>query len=126
MGAARFFVYGTLMPGEPLWPVLLPYASSWRPATAAGRMWDTGRGYPAVRFAPGVTDRIPGVVVDIRPDRLTEAVEVVDRVEEVGVLYRRVEVTTSGGAAMAYEWLGPTDAMSPLAGGWQEAARRRR
>jgi hypothetical protein len=65
-------------------------------------------------------------VVDIRPDRLTEAVEVVDRVEEVGVLYRRVEVTTSGGAAMAYEWLGPTDAMSPLAGGWQEAARRRR
>lgn len=126
MAAGRLFVYGTLMPGEPRWPVLQPYVASWRPGTAQGRMWDTGHGYPAVRFdRPGDPvggHPIPGVVVDLVAGGVAEAVATLDRVEVEGVLYRRVEVATSEGPAMAYEWLGSTDGMVPLATGWPKAA----
>ena len=50
VGPALLFVYGTLMPGEPLWPALAPFALAWDEATAAGRIWDTGHGFePAER-----------------------------------------------------------------------------
>ena len=121
----RVFVYGTLMPGEPLWPVLAPYAVSWRDATAAGRIWDTGRGYPAVRFdVPG--DVVPGVLVTLDPGRAPAAIAVLDGVEEEGSLYRRVEVVASGGRAWAYEWLGPTDGLDRLPGGWRPPPPARR
>ena len=109
------------MPGEPLWPVLAGYAVSWEPVTAAGRMWDTGHGYPAVRFeadgktAPG---SIPGVLVTLDPGRATAAIEVLDGIEDVGRLYRRVEVTTSVGPALAYEWLGAVEDLTTLPDGW--------
>ena len=116
-GPPRLFVYGTLMPGEPLWPALAPFAVAWEEVTAPGRIWDTGQGYPAVRFdvAGGA---VPGVLVALDPDRLAEAIAVLDGVEEEGSLYRRVEVATSGGRAWAYEWLGPTAGLSPLPDGW--------
>ena len=117
IGVDRLFVYGTLMPGEPRWPALAPFALAWERATAAGRIWDTGHGYPAVRF-DGAAGAVPGVVVRIDPARATEAVALLDEIEEVGVLYRRVEVATTGGPAHAYEWLGATDGFTPLPGGW--------
>lgn len=112
------FVYGTLMPGEPLWPVLAPYALSWRDATAAGRIWDTGRGYPAVRFDVA-GEVVPGVLVTLDPGQAPAAIAALDEVEEVGELYRRVEVAAAGARAWAYEWLGPTDGLEPLPGGWR-------
>ena len=113
------FAYGTLMPGGPLWPVLEPYAASWRPAAAAGRMWDTGRGYPAVRFlADG--NPVPGVLVDIIPDLLAEATVALDRIEEVGVLYRRSR--SSRPPARPWPTNGSaTAAMATLTGGWPTA-----
>ena len=111
------FVYGTLMPGEPLWPVLEPYAVSWEQGTAPGELWDTGFGFPCVRFDPAAP-AIPGVLVSIGPGRLAAALAVLDRVEEEGRLYRRVVVETSAGPAYAYEWLGSTDGLRRLAGGW--------
>ncbi len=117
MDPVRLFVYGTLMPGEPLWPALAPYAASWARATARGRVWDTGHGYPAVRFdADG--GPVPGVSVTFRPDRVTEALAELDGIEEEGELYRRLRVGTSAGAAFAYEWLGATDGLEPLPAGW--------
>jgi len=116
-GRTQLFVYGTLIPGDRLWPVLAPYASSWAPATAAGRLWDTGQGYPAVRFDPA-GGPVPGVVVTLHAARAAEAVEVLDEVEEEGSLYRRVQVDTSAGPAFAYEWLGPTDGLADLPEGW--------
>jgi gamma-glutamylcyclotransferase (GGCT)/AIG2-like uncharacterized protein YtfP len=113
----RFFVYGTLMPGEPLWPTLAPYAASWRRATAPGRLWDTGQGYPCVRF-DAAAGPVPGVLVTVRADRVGEAVATLDDVEEEGRLYRRVEVETSGGPAFAYEWLGPVEGLVVLPDGW--------
>ena len=109
------------MPGEPLWPALARYAVSWERVTARGRMWDTGQGYPAVQFdvsdrtAPGL---IPGVLVSLDAARAAEAIEELDRIEAVGRLYRRVEVTTSLGPALAYEWLGAVDGFATLPDGW--------
>ncbi len=122
--APCFFVYGTLMPGEPRWPALRPYATSWGRATAMGRLWDTGRGYPAVRFDEGA-EAIPGIVVTLAPDLAADAVAILDRIEGEGVLYRRVDVVTSAGPAMSYEWLGATDGLAPLAKGWTAARRTR-
>jgi gamma-glutamylcyclotransferase (GGCT)/AIG2-like uncharacterized protein YtfP len=116
-GLVRIFVYGTLMPGEPRWPALAPFAASWERATAAGRLWDTGNGYPGVRFDVA-GQPVPGVVVTLAADRAAEAVETLDAIEEEGELYRRVEVDTTAGRALAYEWLGATDGLRHLPDGW--------
>ena len=118
---ARLFVYGTLMPGEPRWAELERYAVSWERVTAQGRMWDTGHGYPAVQFdadSETVPGSIPGVLVTLERSRATEAIEELDRIEDLGRLYRRVEVTTSLGPALAYEWLGAVHGLTKLPGGW--------
>jgi gamma-glutamylcyclotransferase (GGCT)/AIG2-like uncharacterized protein YtfP len=112
------FVYGTLMPGELRWPPLGEYAESWAPATARGELWDTGLDYPAAVFAAGGAD-IPGVAVTLRADRYEEAIAHLDEVEMVGVLYRRVEIATSLGPAISYEWLGATTGFRSLATGWR-------
>ena len=119
--ATRVFVYGTLMPGEPRWPALQPFASGWEPATARGHLWDTGSGYPAVRFDPDGAD-VPGFLVALDPGGAAEAIAVLDRIEGEGALYRRVRVATSGGPAVAYEWLGSTEGLVPLASGWPRTA----
>ena len=116
-GLAAIFVYGTLMPGDVRWPALAPYALRWERATAAGRLWDTGHGYPAVRF-DGDGGLVPGVLVTVDPARVADVLELLDGIEDEGRLYRRVEVTTSGGPAYAYEWLGSTEGFAPLAAGW--------
>lgn len=105
------------MPGEPLWPVLAPYALSWEPAVADGRLWDTGHGYPAVRFDER-GGPVPGILVAVDPRQRAEVTGLLDQVEEAGRLYRRVVVPTSGGDAYAYEWLGPIDGLVPLTTGW--------
>jgi gamma-glutamylcyclotransferase (GGCT)/AIG2-like uncharacterized protein YtfP len=124
-GPPVLFVYGTLMPGEPLWPALAPFAVAWEEGSAAGRIWDTGHGYPAVRFDLA-GDTVPGVLVSLDPDRLAAAIAVLDEIEEEGSLYRRVEVSTSGGPAWAYEWLGPTAGLAPLPAGWPRTRRVQR
>lgn len=124
-GAAPLFVYGTLMPGQERWPVLEPYAVSTEPATAKGRLWDTGAGYPAARFDDSGDD-IPGVLVTIASPRLTDVMTTLDRIEGEGVLFRRVEVLTSGGRAVSYEWIGSTEGLSPLPNGWRRRSARLR
>jgi gamma-glutamylcyclotransferase (GGCT)/AIG2-like uncharacterized protein YtfP len=113
----RVFVYGTLMPGHARWPALAPFATAWAPATARGRLWDTGRGYPAVRFE-ATAALVPGFLVDLDATRAPEAVARLDRIEAEGSLYRRIEIVTSGGPALTYEWLGATDGLPPLHEGW--------
>ena len=124
-GPPLLFVYGTLMPGEPLWPALAPFAVAWDEASANGRIYDTGHGYPAVRFDLA-GDVVPGVLVTVDPQRLAAAIRVLDEIEEEGSLYRRVEVSTSGGPAWAYEWLGPTAGLEVLPQGWPRTRRAQR
>jgi len=117
----RLFVYGTLMPGGPLWPALRPFVASWQPASAPGRLWDTGNGYPAARFG-AVGGLVPGVLVTIDAGKGAEVVALLDDIEGEGVLYRRVDVPTSCGPAVGYEWLGSTEGLIALPGGWRALA----
>ena len=73
------FVYGTLMPGQPRWEMLAPFVQGEpEPALARGALVDTGRGYPAM--FPGEA-AVPGYLVQLKADSLTEALDVLDRVE---------------------------------------------
>lgn len=112
------FVYGTFLPGEPRWPLLEPYAAEVVDATVSGRLYDTGRGYPAARFDTG-PGSIPGVCVRVWAEHWNAVIDLLDGVEAEGTLYRRMEVVTSAGAATTYEWLGDTGCLHPLPDGWR-------
>ncbi len=101
----RLFVYGTLMPGQDAWPVLARWCVGEPRADAvAGEFCKTGRDYPGARFdADGGT--VPGVVVELDPDRADAALAALDRYE--GAEYERVAVRTERGVeAYAYGWIG--------------------
>ncbi len=110
--AQLLFVYGTLRPGQQRWAVLAPYASSWSEAEAEGRLWDTGRGYPAAVFGKG--GRIRGFAVTLVTAVADEALRLLDEIEAEGSLFRRRTVTTTAGPAMAYEWMGSTAGLQAL------------
>jgi gamma-glutamylcyclotransferase (GGCT)/AIG2-like uncharacterized protein YtfP len=109
----RLFVYGTLQPGRVRWRHLAPFAVTTTPATAVGRLYDTGQDFPAMVFTDGDGSHdVPGVVVDLHEARRDEALEAMDRIE--GFLYRRLVVETSIGPAWSYEWMGRTDDLRPI------------
>jgi gamma-glutamylcyclotransferase (GGCT)/AIG2-like uncharacterized protein YtfP len=142
-GPAAVFVYGTLMPGGRYWPALAPFAAGWEATTVAGVLYDTGRGYPAARF-PGLGDSGPelsgrglggalggdarsdpsgppvvhGVRVRLDPAVIGAALDVMDRSEDEGVLYRRLVVVTAAGPAWSYAWCGPQTGLTRLEGRW--------
>ncbi|HUI47841.1 MAG TPA: gamma-glutamylcyclotransferase family protein [Acidimicrobiia bacterium] len=133
----RLFVYGTLAPGSEAWPVLEPWTVGVpRLDAVAGRLYDTGRGYPAATFGDrpppadqtgvveGQTGVVEGIVVTIDPARAEEALAALDRYE--GAEYRRVAVRTRGGVeAAAYDWIAPIDGLHPIPGGsWPDAERQ--
>ena len=66
-----------------------------------------------MRFNP-TGQPVRGFLVTIDSARLKDAITTLDRIEGEGVLYRRVEVETSAGPAFGYEWLDPTQGLSPL------------
>jgi gamma-glutamylcyclotransferase (GGCT)/AIG2-like uncharacterized protein YtfP len=95
------FVYGTLAPGQQRWPALAPFVvGDGRAATASGLLYDTGYQYPAARFVGGGS--IHGRVFELTD--VQRALDELDLVEgAVELLYQRVQVLTSAGAAWAYE-----------------------
>lgn len=98
----RLFVYGTLMPGAPRWPMLRPFVVAQpTPARMPGALFDTGLGYPAAFDDPDVG--VPGVLVHLRPDLLTEALQDLDAIEGVGAgLFERVLREVEGAGAWTY------------------------
>jgi gamma-glutamylcyclotransferase (GGCT)/AIG2-like uncharacterized protein YtfP len=97
---ARVFVYGTLQPGAPAWWRLAPAARGTWPATTAGRVHDTGRGYPAlVRDAAAAADGVlaPGHVVEL--DDPVAALPGLDAYEGPGYRRERVVVYRVANAA---------------------------
>lgn len=104
----RLFVYGTLMPGRLRWPILEPFAVGFRAARVAGAIYDSGQGWPVAVFAVGedaaTGPGVPGVLVDLDPDRLGDALPVLDDVEDTATdkLRRVVVTTTEGDEAWAY------------------------
>ena len=100
---SRLFVYGTLMPRRLRWPILEPFVRSHREAAARGAIYDSGEGWPVAVFGDG-DDRIPGVLVDLRPEFLGDVLPLLDEVEDAATdKLRRVLITTTDGVtAWAY------------------------
>jgi gamma-glutamylcyclotransferase (GGCT)/AIG2-like uncharacterized protein YtfP len=111
----RLFVYGTLQPGRLRWPLLAPYAAHQRPAAVRGLLYDSGNGWPVAVFE-AVDREIPGVLLDLVPDRVHEALELLDGIEGTvsGLLHRVVVSTVDGATAWSYHWPGATAAMRAI------------
>jgi gamma-glutamylcyclotransferase (GGCT)/AIG2-like uncharacterized protein YtfP len=115
----HLFVYGTLQPGHVRWSFLAPYvADDGVPDAVDGRVYDTGRGYPAARFDEAGT--IAGRTYALRTDRLEQALQVIDAEESsVEGRYVRVAVTTATGLrAWAYEYGSGLDLTPIESGDW--------
>jgi gamma-glutamylcyclotransferase (GGCT)/AIG2-like uncharacterized protein YtfP len=106
----RLFVYGTLKPGASAWPLLEPYATGSWPATLPGVLYDTGRGYPALRLGDG--PGVAGWVVELRSPA-GAALSAMDSYE--GTEYQRVLVTLPDGpACWTYVWVEEIAGMTRL------------
>ena len=103
---SRVFVYGTLQPGQPRWPLLSPFGIQVGSlARARGALFDTGYDWPAAVFDADATEEVPGVVVAIRREVLEEALAGLDEVEGVDSgLFKRVVIDVEGQSCWAYHW----------------------
>lgn len=118
---ALYFMYGTMKPGHVRYPAIDDFVASTTPDSVAGRLFDTGAGYPAAKFAAGDAE-VEGYVLRIRLDRAAEATETIAELE--GNLFRPVTVETRGGTtAVAYEYIGSTEGMEELPDGVWDRAR---
>jgi hypothetical protein len=104
------------MPGGEAWDLLAPFAESRAAAWSRGRLFDTGDGYPAARFALGPAEPI-GQVHGLRIRLRNPAVAFAALDDFEGPGYRRVIVTTDRGPADAYEWLGAWHSLRELTQG---------
>lgn len=137
-GGCRLFVYGTLVPGGRWWHVVEPFVTAGVPATAVGRLFDTGAGYPGATFAdaaapgadhpdgivggpPGtVHGTVHGAVLDLLRSTIEQALAEIDEFE--GTEYERIVIETSEGAAWAYHWRGPTGHLTEVrTGRWTDS-----
>ncbi|HEY2191074.1 MAG TPA: gamma-glutamylcyclotransferase family protein [Actinomycetospora sp.] len=117
---SRVFVYGTLQPGASAWWRLAPGARDWWPAVTAGRVHDTGRGYPALaRDAAGVAR---GHVVELAdPARDLPALDAYEgpgyRRERIAV-YRAANAAERSAAAAAVTGSGSSGPVPELCWAW--------
>lgn len=109
----RLFVYGTLQPGASAWHLLEPLATGTpRPAELSGALYDTGRGYPALRLCDG--SRVSGWLVELGQPA-DGALSIMDSYE--GVEYERVLVTLADEVeCWTYVWIAGFDGLQPAAG----------
>ncbi len=110
---AELFVYGTLVPGGRYWDVVAAAVVTHRAARVHGRLYDTGRGYPAATFDCGPLE-ISGVVLTVCDAARTLAR--LDRFEGDEYVRREVE-TIAGDRVWSYEWRSDLYGFSEIAGG---------
>lgn len=116
----HMFAYGTLLPGEIRWRHLSPFVVDEGVADAvSGRLFDTGRGYPAALF-DDPTSRIVGRTFALLETSRDQAIARLDDIEgAVDGLYARVVVQTDAGfTAYAYEFGGGLDLIPIASGDW--------
>jgi gamma-glutamylcyclotransferase (GGCT)/AIG2-like uncharacterized protein YtfP len=112
-------VYGLLKPGFSLYGVAEPFVVASTPATASGRLYDAG--VPAARFDEDGT--IEGFIFWLDPQRMDEALKVLDELEDEGQVYRRqeIEVRTAEGEqrVYAYHYLPSVGGLPDVGSVWQ-------
>lgn len=112
------FVYGLLKPGFSLHHVVEPYVVRSLPGRVRGRLYNAD--VPAARFDEGA--EIEGVVFWLDHERVTEALDALDELEDEGEVYRRVVVEvntdTQPVKAFAYEYIGPLDGRPAVGSSW--------
>ena len=115
MSRITLFVYGTLAPGQVAWSTLAPHARAQWETYVHGRLYDTGRGYPAAVFGDGL-GHVAGWCCELEDAPLAE----LDEWE--GEEYERIVVTASDGTeAFAYHWHAPVAGLRVLPDGrWPE------
>jgi gamma-glutamylcyclotransferase (GGCT)/AIG2-like uncharacterized protein YtfP len=115
------FAYGTLMPGRLRWPLVAADVVDRRPATIAGTLYDTGRGYPAlVLDAGGDAGAVEGWLLGFADEHAAAVLAGLDEVE--GPSYGRARVTAADGTeAVTYRYLGSPAGFVRLDGAWDLA-----
>jgi len=119
----QLFIYGTLLPGEPRWGHLEPFATTAVPDMVRGALFDTGLGYPAARFdgTGTIEPRIHGRRVTIDRDVLEDCLEMLDKIEgaEAGFYSRLVVDTEADVSAWSYQYGYGLDTLTPIpSGSW--------
>lgn len=114
---SALLTYGLLMPGEPSWELVAPYAAgAARAVRVGGTLYDTGQGWPALEIGGG-GERVtaPGVLVPLR-----DPVGLLPRLDEYeGPDYRRVRRTLADGTVCwVYAWVASTAGFRALPAGW--------
>lgn len=101
--ALPLFVYGTLRPGESRWPALRDMVERSEEASVMGRLFDTGRGYPALSLAGA--DEVPGMLLHLAPDAAVRAMREADSIEGHPQIYVRTLVRLNDRRlAWTYVW----------------------
>jgi gamma-glutamylcyclotransferase (GGCT)/AIG2-like uncharacterized protein YtfP len=113
VGETEVFVYGTLVPGGRYYDVVAAVVVAHRPARVHGRLFDTGRGYPAAMFDDGPAE-ISGVVLTLSDAQRSLAR--LDRFEGDEYVRREV-VTTNGDSVWSYEWQSDLAGFAEVQGG---------
>ncbi|MGJ7906543.1 gamma-glutamylcyclotransferase family protein [Actinopolyspora sp. H202] len=118
----RVAVYGTLRDTAPAGDLMRSLASRRENDTLlAGRLYDTGRGYPAfipAESAPTANEGIPAEVYVLRePER---ALSVLDNYEGPEYL-RRALTLRDRRRCWVYVWRGSVSGMTELSHGWCES-----
>lgn len=122
-GIAHLFVYGTLLRGEAN-AGLIPAASirAVQPAWVAGSLYDTGQGYPALKWQAGSQRRVRGECLHLAD--LPELLPALDELEGFGgyddpaPLYHRTLITLqpeNGEPCRAWCYIGAREAMFRVA-----------
>jgi gamma-glutamylcyclotransferase (GGCT)/AIG2-like uncharacterized protein YtfP len=113
----KLFVYGTLVPHAPAWPILQPWTTGAAVDDAVrGHLYDTGRGYPAATFDRTARAVVHGVVVELDARREAAALAALDEYEAAEYV-RALVVTERGIEALTYAWAAPLAACVRLRDG---------
>lgn len=113
------FMYGTMKPGHFFYPEIDEFVAETIQATTRGRLFDSGVGYPAAVFDPSSEQVISGFLLRWVPDLAAAANQKIADIENN--LFRPTMVVTDQGIrAIAYEWIGSTDSLTPIpSGNWE-------
>lgn len=105
------------MPGRLRWAHLEPFVVAHHLALVPGALYDSGNGWPVAAFDDAAAaGKVPGVLVELSPQRLVECLALMDEIEDTatGELRRIAVTTTAGEHSWAYHYTQPVEGLSRI------------